>query len=121
MNPLSPINPSVTELTTTLFPQTSRYYGAAVRKLDLPNGKQVAYIDRRFVPQRDRFATLHEHAVADSDRPDTVAARYLGDAEQFWRLADANYDLNPFDLTATPNRRLRITLPEGVPPVPQIT
>ena len=71
--------------------------------------------------RRDRFELLREHTVVEGDRPDNLAAAYLGDPEQFWRLADANYDLNPFDLTATVNRRLRITLPEGIPAMPPIT
>jgi len=121
MSPLSAINSAASDLATMLFPQSSRYYGASVRRMTSPDGKQVAYLDRRFVPQRDRFAVLQEHPVTESDRPDNLAAQYLGNPEQFWRLADANFDLNPFDMTATPDRRLRITLPEGVPPMPPIT
>jgi hypothetical protein len=39
----------------------------------------------------------------------------MQDAEQFWRIADANAALHPNELTAQPGRRLRITLPEGIP------
>ena len=42
----------------------------------------------------------------------------MGDPEAFWRIADANSALRPQDLTRTPGRRLRITLPEGIPGVP---
>jgi hypothetical protein len=41
--------------------------------------------------------------------------RYLADAEQWWRIADANPVLDPAELTAEPGRTLRITLSEGVP------
>src|SRR3712207_7753957 len=34
-----------------------------------------------------------------SDRLDLITARTLGDAEQFWRVADANDTMNPNDLT----------------------
>jgi hypothetical protein len=114
----APIAPS--QLEATLFPQTSRYYGLRIRKHTLADGKQVSYVDRRFVPQPEQFELLQEHSVAEGDRPDNLAATYLGDPEQFWRLADANYDLNPFDLVTTVGRRLRITLPEGIPAMPTI-
>ena len=44
-----------------------------------------------------------------------VAALHLGDPEQFWRIADANGAIAPEQLTDEPGRRLRITLPAGVP------
>jgi hypothetical protein len=44
-----------------------------------------------------------------------LGARHLGDAELWWRLADANGVVDPRDLTEPVGRRLRITLPEGVP------
>jgi hypothetical protein len=36
--------------------------------------------------------------VADGERLDLIAARFLGDPEQFWRLCDANRTLRPEDL-----------------------
>ncbi|MFB7614933.1 LysM domain-containing protein [Kitasatospora sp. NPDC056181] len=98
------------------FPAGSRYAGLplAVAELD---GRQVRYVTRRFVPQPDRFALLREHTVAEGERPDTVAAAELGDPERSWLLCDANGVLDPAELTATVGRRLRITLPEGVPGV----
>ena len=44
-------------------------------------------------------------------------ARYLGDPEQFWRLCDANAALRPDELMEV-GRWLRITLPEGIPGIP---
>lgn len=107
-----------TDLRATLFPQSSRYHGVEILKHTLPDGREVSYVARRFVPQQDRFETLRQHAVSEGDRPDNVAAHYIGDPEQFWRLADANNDLNPFDLTAEIGRHIRITLPEGIPGMP---
>ena len=43
---------------------------------------------------------------------------YLGDPEQFWRVCDANRAMRPDELTETIGRRLRITLPEGIPGAP---
>lgn len=113
-NPTQPF-PAPAQLPQTLFPPTSRYHGLEVKTFTRTNGKTVAYLARRFVPQPERFATLQNHVVQEQERPDHVAAQYLGDAEQFWRIADANHELDPFGLTAEPGRKIRITLPEGIP------
>jgi len=102
-------------LVTPLFPATSRYHGIEAVQLTRPDGTKVAYIRRRFVPPPENFALLQEHSVAEGDRLDNLAARYLGDPLQYWRICDANRAMRPEDLTATAGRRLRITLPEGIP------
>lgn len=96
------------------FPATSRYHGLPTRTHTTADGRTVVYLARRFVPPPDRFSLLQEHVVVEGDRLDNVAARYLGDPELFWRLADANNALRPEELTAEIGRRLRITLPEGI-------
>ncbi|MGD2083549.1 MAG: LysM domain-containing protein [Chromatiales bacterium] len=99
------------------FPATSRYHGIGTAKRTLPDGREVAYLKRRFLPPPDRFAVIAEHRVEEGERMDLIAARYLSDPLQFWRICDANAAMHPDDLTA-PDRvgtRLRITLPEGVP------
>ena len=93
----------------------SRYYGLPTTTLALPDGRVVSYLVRRFVPAPERFALVKEHVVAQGDRLDNLAAQYLNDPLQWWRLADAQRATRPAELTATPGRRLRITLPEGVP------
>ncbi len=102
-------------LKTTLFPPTSRYYTVATARMTMPDGRTVSYLRRRFVPPPERFALLQEHMVQEGDRLDGIAAKYLGDPEQFWRICDANGVVRPDELTETVGRRLRITLPEGVP------
>lgn len=99
----------------TLFPPNSRYHGIDTVILETPEGKAIVHLRRRFVPSPERFVLLLEHAVVQGDRLDNLAAQYLGDAEQFWRLCDANNALRPGELTETVGRRLRITLPEGIP------
>jgi hypothetical protein len=98
-----------------MFPITSRYYGLPTAKLALRDGRTIVYLRRRFVPPPERFELLVEHAVAEGERLDTIAAQYLGDPEQFWRLCDANGAVRPTELIETVGRRLRITLPEGIP------
>ena len=98
-------------LTTPAFPPTSRYHGIAPSTLRLPDGTTVAYVQRRFVPAPERFVVLVEHQVRSGDRLDNLAARYLGDPQQFWRLCDANAAMFPDALTAEPRRRLHVPLP----------
>ena len=105
-------------LAMTLFPPTSRYYGIETATLETAEGKTVIYLKRRFVPSPDKFVLLQEHVVVQGDRLDNIAARYVGDPEQFWRICDANNAMRPDELTETIGRRLRITLPEGIPGVP---
>ena len=93
----------------------SRYVAIPVTFLEMPNGEKIVYLRRRFVPAPERFALLEEHSVAEKDRLDNLSAQYLGDPEQFWRLCDANRAMRPNELTETVGRRLRITLPEGIP------
>jgi hypothetical protein len=103
-------------LQATLFPPTSRYHGIETAILETVEGEKTIYIRRRFLPPPERFALLQEHVVTQGERLDTITALYLGDPEQFWRLCDANAAMQPEELEEV-NRRLRITLPEGVPGV----
>jgi hypothetical protein len=97
-----------------VFPPTSRYHGIETAEYVAPDGRRVAYLRRRFVPSPERFATLHDYRVVEGDRIDNVAARTLGDPEQYWRLCDANGALRPAELTERPGDVVRVTLPEGV-------
>jgi hypothetical protein len=93
----------------------SRYAGLDTGTLAGPGGEEIRYLRRRFLPDLDRLALLQEYLVVHGDRPDIVAARTLGDPELFWRLCDGNPVLHPRELTDTPGRRIRVTLPPGVP------
>ena len=101
-----------------MFPPNSRYFGARTKTLQLPDGRIATYLERRFVPPPELFALLTEHVVTEGDRLDNITARYLGDPEQFWRVCDANSAMRPDELTEEVGRRLRITLPEGIPGAP---
>jgi hypothetical protein len=94
---------------------TSRYYNIAQLKYQTSDRKTIVYLRRRFVPPACRFDLLQEHSVTEGERLDNITAQYLGDPEQFWRLCDANDAMRPNELTETVGRRLRITLPEGIP------
>lgn len=96
-------------------PPGSRYRTVDVAKLQLPDGRTIAYLRRRFVPPAESFALVREHLVRAGERLDQVAALHLGDPEQFWQIADANAAVAPEELTDVAGRRLRITLPAGIP------
>jgi hypothetical protein len=101
----------------TPFGPTSRYYGIATAKFVDRLGAEHVYVLRRFIPPAQAFATLELHVVIQGERYDTLAASYIGDPLQFWRLADANGVSDPTDLE-TPGRSVRITLPAGIPGLP---
>ena len=95
-----------------MFPPTSRYFSIETAKLIDAAGREIVYLRRRFLPDSQTMVTLAEHSVTEGDRLDNVTARYLGDPEQFWRVADANDAMNPDELTSEIGRRLRIPLPQ---------
>lgn len=102
-------------LSRTAFPATSRYYGIETAGFEQKNGETVVYLKRRFVPTANRFALLQEHTVTEGDRLDNITHQYVGNPEQFWQVCDANNVMHPDELTDTIGRRIRITLPEGIP------
>ncbi len=103
-----------TSLKRTLFAPTSRYYGLDTTTIPSRDGTSIVYILRRFVPPSDVFQLLQLHAVTQDERLDNVTARYLGDPELFWRVADANSAMRPEALVEKVGRLLRITLPQGI-------
>jgi hypothetical protein len=103
--PISPFGPS------------SRYAGLEIASIEI-DGETYAYVRRRFVPHPERLAVIGEHSVTQGERLDHIAARAFGDPELFWRICDGNRAMRPEDLLETVGRRLLITLPEGVPGIP---
>jgi hypothetical protein len=104
-------------LTPPAFAPSSRYYGLPTAQITLPDGRTSVFVTRRFLPPPDNFSVLQNHTVVSGDRLDNLAASYLGDAEQSWRLCDANGAMLPQALVTNVGTTLKITLPEGVPGV----
>jgi hypothetical protein len=100
-------------LKSTPFATTSRYHALETATLELPDGRVVAYVRRRFLPPADRFTVIQEHVVRQGERLDQLAATYLGDPERFWQLCDANQVMWPPSLVEQPGGVVQITLPEG--------
>lgn len=95
------------------FSPNSRYHGTEVAVLESETQGKVVYVKRRFIASPEHYDLLQEHTISQEERMDNIAAQYLGDPEQFWRICDANALLNPLDLKT--GEKLRITLPQGIP------
>src|SRR5690349_20261835 len=76
--------------------------------------RTVRYLLRRFLPQPGPLPTLTEHTVTRGDRLDLIAATYLGDPTQFWRICDGATVLHPDELTddSMTGRVVRIPVPQ---------
>jgi hypothetical protein len=96
-----------------MFDPTSRYYRlATATHTDPATGRTVTYVLRRFLPQGERMPLLLELPIVDGDRLDLMASRALGDPLAFWRIADANNALHPWDLLAETGQTLRVPVPQ---------
>lgn len=95
-----------------MFDPHSRYAAIGRAVLVTPDGREITYVQRRFLPRGGSLPLLTEVTVSDGDRLDLVAARTLGQADQGWRVADANDALHPRDLLV-PGRVLRVPVPQA--------
>ncbi len=96
-----------------MFEPTSRYYDIETVKMTVGDAdpRVISYKRRRIIPSGETMMTLVEHTVAQGDRLDNLAARYIGDPEQFWRICDANDVLRPEELTEEIGWIIKIGLP----------
>ena len=74
----------------------------------------IRYVLRRFIAQQRDIASAGMHLVQAGERPDRLAAQVFGDPELYWRLADANAVIDPFELTETLGARIVVPVPPGV-------
>ncbi len=98
-----------------MFEPSSRYANCEDAKVTVAAEKDeyiIVYKKRRFIPAEERMHLLQDTVVVGGgDRLDLIAARKLGDPEQFWRICDAYDTMHPLDLTREPGRILRIAVP----------
>jgi nucleoid-associated protein YgaU len=96
---------------------SSRYYGAAVETFTRADGVEVAYLQRRIIPQPDIYTSTQDHVVADGDRLDNLAAKFLGDPLLYWMICDANGATDPDELTSHSQvgRTIKIPVASAVP------
>jgi hypothetical protein len=97
------------------FSENSRYRGLPLLVHVDAKGVEHVYIGRRFLPPPESLAEVGHINVKEGDRIDTIAGQVFGDPELYWRIVDANRVITPGELTDRIGKRLRITLPEGMP------
>ena len=90
------------------FPPDSRYHGLPMRRMTLSDGREVAFVGRRFLPPLDTYETIAIHAVQDGDRLDLLAAQYFADPEQGWRIPEANAVRDPRAVLVQAGSRIAI-------------
>jgi len=99
-----------------MFDATSRYSGIAIVSLKSPDSDgatvEIRYVKRRFIPSSKGATVLVKHRVTQDERLDNIAARYLSDPRQFWRICDANSVLRPEELTNSVGQVIEITMPQ---------
>jgi hypothetical protein len=99
---------------TSPFADNSRYSGVAIGLYQSgPGDLSAPSVLRRFIPQRRDIGTAFEHIVRSGERPDLMAAQIIGDPELYWRIADANVVIDPFEVTDTLGARVAIPGPPG--------
>jgi hypothetical protein len=96
------------------FPVSSRYYRIETAVLPLDDDRPVAYLRRRIIPPAESMVVVAVHQVKQGDRLDNIAAQYIGDPGQFWRVADGNNAMKPETLTDVPGAQLNITQSQGM-------
>ena len=94
----------------------SRYYGYAAETATRADGVQVAYLERRIVPQPEVYTAVQDYTIVDGDRLDNLAAKFLGDPLLFWIICDANGASDPDELTSQVGRSIKIPVASAVPP-----
>lgn len=93
-----------------MFDPDSRYADVEDAVLVTKDGREVSYKRRRFLPRGEKLPLLVEVTVREGERLDLLTARTLGEATQWWRVADANNAMDPSALEE-PGRVLRVPLP----------
>lgn len=98
-----------------MFDTDSRYASLDILTHTGPDGRAFPYVARRFLPKTAPGNVIREHLVTEAERTDYIAARYLGNPELFWQLADVNNAMRPEEMTEEVGRRLVVALLPEVP------
>ena len=87
-----------------MFTRNSRYYKVATVAAKDPAGREVRAVKTRPLPPTDGVPV----AVVTGDRLDLIAHRRYADGTRFWRIADANTELEANALTTETGRVIRV-------------
>lgn len=77
-----------------MFDETSRYASIETAWYTHGDGTTLAFKRRRLLPPSESLATLAHTRVKQGDRIDVISAEAFADPTQFWRLCDANPNLD---------------------------
>lgn len=91
-----------------MFFRGSRYEIIASAELSTADGRTIRYKRMRFIPETPGVLPYRTRA---EDRLDHIAFQTYGDAEQFWRICDANRAVRPDALIEQPGTRLLLPVP----------
>jgi hypothetical protein len=94
-----------------MFQPTSRYYALPTASFLGPDGRELSYVTRRFLPHPESLSLMVKVTLTQGDRLDLIAGRTIGDPEQFWRICDASGVMNPPELEEI-GQALRVPVPE---------
>lgn len=87
-----------------MFLKNSRYYGLPTVTAVDRNGREVVAVKLRRLPATQG----DDHAVTSSDRVDILADARYADATRYWRIADANSELEAEELTRQVGRVIEV-------------
>jgi len=95
-----------------MFEPSSRYANCEDSKIVTGHDQTIiTYKRRRFLPQAEKMTIIQEVTVTAGERLDSIAAKVLGDAEQYWRICDANNAMYPEELVSEAGKVLKVAVP----------
>lgn len=87
--------------------QTNSRYLEVDNSIIYKDGRSIQYKKRRFLP-KPTGVIIQEMQITRGDRLDNIAARIIGDPEQFWRICDNNNIMHPLEITKESGRKITI-------------
>jgi hypothetical protein len=93
-----------------MFAKGSRYEKTPTAIYTDREGRQSPYVLLRTFPAAGPVRQFHD--IGAHERLDLIADEFFSDAQQFWRLCDANRALRPEDIEVV-GERLTIPLVTG--------
>lgn len=75
----------------------SRYQDLPLKLYNRDNAG-IQYRSRRFLPHAEDIRSLMTIDVREGERVDLIAHRTVGEATQWWRIADINEAMDPLEL-----------------------
>ena len=90
-----------------------RYANSARLQITGADGRVVTYLARRFLPDPESLPVAGRARIEPGDRLDLFAARTMGSAPHWWRIADAHRVIHAEVLEEPVGRLLTVPLPEA--------